>query len=109
MSALFALFAHEPDWYSARKDEPMDCSCGAMVPAPSWEAVYQHRADALIAAGWAPAEETDERVERIARAMHDEVLDDPPADLWLRRSEPFREGWRRQARAGLAALREEAE
>jgi len=40
---------HEPEWETARRDEPMACSCGEMIPEATWEAVDAHRAEVVLA------------------------------------------------------------
>ncbi|MFK4760319.1 hypothetical protein ACI3KS_05225 [Microbacterium sp. ZW T5_45] len=50
--ALAAQMEHEPDWSTAKTGEPMRCSCGENIPEPTWEALYMHRADAVLTAGF---------------------------------------------------------
>ncbi|PRB08599.1 hypothetical protein CQ047_12015 [Microbacterium sp. MYb72] len=66
--ALIAAVQHEPDWDTAERGKPMLCSCGQSIPEPDWDAVYMHRADAVLAAGFRrsevpePSAETEDEI-----------------------------------------------
>lgn len=70
--------------------------------------------DALLVAGYRLVSEDDDTVERVARAMLAARLPSEQDDLdalrqWHHSGDSVRDGWRRTARAALAALRGGAE
>lgn len=80
-----------------------------MPGSDGWSRYAEHasvwRGGFVTGAAWA-VEETEERVEALARAMWERPTP-VSKPLWMDTADDERDEWRKDARAALAALREE--